>query len=191
MDWLDLLAVQGTLKSLLQHHSSKPSILRCSAFFTVQLSHPYGRDRIAGPGVSWDRGGPARSLGLPGRMPEIRVTPLGECWSARGAPEEGWWGVRRSGDPGTCLPRRAAPLPAPVLSAHRPGGGGRPHDGTDPGGRVQQGPVTTGQLPYQPLRWAGALTRATPPTLEPACPPPSFCLGRLTACVREAWTPGL
>ena len=41
MDWLDLLAVQGTLKSLLQHHSSKPSILRRSAVFTVQLSHPY------------------------------------------------------------------------------------------------------------------------------------------------------
>ena len=41
MDCLDLLAVQGTLKSLLQHHSSKASILRCSAFFTVQLSHPY------------------------------------------------------------------------------------------------------------------------------------------------------
>ena len=41
MDWLDLLAVRGTLKSLLQHHSSKASILRCSAFFTVQLSHPY------------------------------------------------------------------------------------------------------------------------------------------------------
>ena len=41
MDWLDLLAVQGTLKSLLQHHSSKASILLCSAFFTVQLSHPY------------------------------------------------------------------------------------------------------------------------------------------------------
>ena len=41
MDWLDLLAVQGTLKSLLQHHSSKPSILRCSAFFIVQLSHPH------------------------------------------------------------------------------------------------------------------------------------------------------
>ena len=41
MDWLDLLAVQGTLKSLLQHHSSKASIIRCSAFFTVQLSHPY------------------------------------------------------------------------------------------------------------------------------------------------------
>ena len=40
MDWLDLLAVQGSLKSLLQHHSSKASILRCSAFFTIQLSHP-------------------------------------------------------------------------------------------------------------------------------------------------------
>ena len=41
MDWLDLLAVQGTLKSFLQHHSSKASILRCSAFYIVQLSHPY------------------------------------------------------------------------------------------------------------------------------------------------------
>ena len=41
IDWLDLFAVQRTLRSLLQHHSSKASILRCSAFFTVQLSHPY------------------------------------------------------------------------------------------------------------------------------------------------------
>jgi len=41
MDWLDLLAVQGTLKSLIQHHSSKASVLQCSAFFTIQLSHPY------------------------------------------------------------------------------------------------------------------------------------------------------
>ena len=41
MDWLDLLAVQGTLKSLLQHHSLKASMLQCSAFFTLQLSHPY------------------------------------------------------------------------------------------------------------------------------------------------------
>ena len=41
IDWLDLLAVQGTLKSLIQHHSSKTSILRCSAFFKVQFSHPY------------------------------------------------------------------------------------------------------------------------------------------------------
>ena len=44
MDWLDLLAVQGTLKSLLQHHSSKASVLQRSAFFTVQLSHPYMTD---------------------------------------------------------------------------------------------------------------------------------------------------
>ena len=41
MDWLDLLAVQGTLKSFLQHHGSKASIFQCLAFFTVQLSHPY------------------------------------------------------------------------------------------------------------------------------------------------------
>ena len=41
MDWFDLLAVQGTLKSLLQHHGSKASVLQCSAFFMVQLSHPY------------------------------------------------------------------------------------------------------------------------------------------------------
>ena len=41
IDWLDLLAIQGTLKSLCQHHSSKALILRCSAFFIVQLSHPY------------------------------------------------------------------------------------------------------------------------------------------------------
>jgi len=51
MDWLDLLAVQGTRMSLLQHHSSKASILQRSAFFTVQLSHPYmttGKDSDAG-----------------------------------------------------------------------------------------------------------------------------------------------
>ena len=45
IDWFDLLAVQGTLKSLLQHHSSKASILQCSAFFMVQLSHPYTTTR--------------------------------------------------------------------------------------------------------------------------------------------------
>ena len=44
MDWFNLLAVQGTLKSLLQHHSSKASILQCSAFFIVQLSHPYWKN---------------------------------------------------------------------------------------------------------------------------------------------------
>ena len=51
MDWLDLLAVQGTLKSLLQHHSSKTSILWCSAFFLVQLSHPY---MTTGKVCAWD-----------------------------------------------------------------------------------------------------------------------------------------
>ena len=53
MDWLDLLAVQGTLKSLLQHHSSKASILQCSAFFIVQLSHPY---MTAGKTIALTRG---------------------------------------------------------------------------------------------------------------------------------------
>ena len=52
IDWLDLLAVQGTLKSLLQRHSSKASILRRSAFFTVQLSHPY---MTTGKTIAWTR----------------------------------------------------------------------------------------------------------------------------------------
>ena len=52
MEWLDLLAVQGTLKSLLQHHSSKASILQRSAFFTVQLSHPY---MTTGKTIAWTR----------------------------------------------------------------------------------------------------------------------------------------
>ena len=52
MDWLDLLAVQGTLKSLIQHHSSKASILLCSAFFIVQLSHPY---MTTGKTIAWMR----------------------------------------------------------------------------------------------------------------------------------------
>ena len=52
MDWLDLLAVQGTLKSLLQYHSSKALIFRCSAFFIVQLSHPY---RNTGRTIAWTR----------------------------------------------------------------------------------------------------------------------------------------
>ena len=62
MDWLALLAVQGTLKSLLQHHSEKASILRCSAFFTVQLSHPY---MTAGKTIAltrWTFVGKVRSL---------------------------------------------------------------------------------------------------------------------------------
>ena len=62
MDWLDLLAVQGTLKSLFQHHSSKPSILRCSAFFTVQLSHPYMTTRKTLALTRWTLVGKVMSL---------------------------------------------------------------------------------------------------------------------------------
>ena len=59
MDWLDLLAVQGTLKSLLQHHSSKASMLQCSAFFIVKLSHPY---MTTGKTIAWTAAAAAKSL---------------------------------------------------------------------------------------------------------------------------------
>ena len=62
MDWLDLLAVQGTLKSLLQHHSSKESILCCSAFFTVQLSHPHVTTRKTIALTRWTFVGKVMSL---------------------------------------------------------------------------------------------------------------------------------
>ena len=62
MDWLDLLAVQGTLKSLLQHHSSKASILQCSAFFIVQLSHPYITTRKTIALTRWASVGKVMSL---------------------------------------------------------------------------------------------------------------------------------
>ena len=62
MDWLDLLAVQGTLKSLLQHHSSKASILWCSALFTVQLSHPYMTTGKTIALTRWTRVGKVMSL---------------------------------------------------------------------------------------------------------------------------------
>ena len=62
MDWLDLLAVQGTLKSLLQHHSSKASILRCSTFFTVQLSHTYMTTRKTIALTRWTFVGKVMSL---------------------------------------------------------------------------------------------------------------------------------
>src|SRR5574339_398935 len=62
MDWLDLLAVQGTLKSLLQHHSSKASILWSSAFFMVQLSHPYMSTRKTIPLTVWTFVGKVMSL---------------------------------------------------------------------------------------------------------------------------------
>ena len=62
VDWLDLLEVQGTLKSLLQHHSSKTSILLCSAFFIVQLSHPYMTTRKTIAFTRWTFVGKAMSL---------------------------------------------------------------------------------------------------------------------------------
>ena len=62
MDWLDLLAVQGTLKSLLQHHSSRTSILWCSAFFIVQLSHPYMTTGKTIPLIRWTIVGKVMSL---------------------------------------------------------------------------------------------------------------------------------
>ena len=62
MDWLDILAVQGTLKSLLQHHSSKVSILRHSAFFIVQLSHPYMTTGKTIPLTRWTFVGKVMSL---------------------------------------------------------------------------------------------------------------------------------
>ena len=62
MDWLDLLAVQGTLKSLLQHHSSKASILLCSAFFMSQLSHPYMTTRKTITLTRWTSVGKVMSL---------------------------------------------------------------------------------------------------------------------------------
>ena len=62
MDWLALLAIQGTLKSLLQHHSSKASMLWCSAFFTVQLSHPYVTTGKAIASTRWTFVGKAMSL---------------------------------------------------------------------------------------------------------------------------------
>ena len=62
MDWLDILAVQGTLKSLLQHHSSKASVLQCSAFFIVQLSYPYMTTGKTIALIRWTLAGKVMSL---------------------------------------------------------------------------------------------------------------------------------
>ena len=75
MDWLDLLAVQGTLKSLLQHHSSKASILWHSAFFTVQLSHPYMTTRKTIALTRWTVVSKVMSL-LLNMLPRLVITFL-------------------------------------------------------------------------------------------------------------------
>ena len=80
MDWLDLLAIQGTLKSLLQHHSSKASVLRHSAFFTIQLSHPYMTTGKTIPLTRWTFVGKVMSLlfNLLSRL-VIAFLPRSEC----------------------------------------------------------------------------------------------------------------
>ena len=78
MDWLDFLAVQGTLKSLLQHHSSKASILRRSAFFTVQLSHPYMTTGKTIALTRWTFSGEVMSL-LFKMLPRLVITFLPRC----------------------------------------------------------------------------------------------------------------
>ena len=89
MDWLNLLAVQGTLKSLLQHHSSNASILQHSAFFTVQLSHPYmttGKTIALGMVLRWWRNRTGRPL-FPSQIHQKNISALSkfhkttsECW---------------------------------------------------------------------------------------------------------------
>ena len=80
MDWLDLLAVQGTLKSLLQHHSSKASVLRHSAFFTVQLLHPYLTTGKTIALIRWTFVGKVMSL-LFSRLSRLFITflPRSKC----------------------------------------------------------------------------------------------------------------
>ena len=77
MDWSDLLAVQGTLKSLLQHHSSKASILRCSAIFIVQLSHPYMTtgNKLSNKQNHFQDGDGASALSLEAERPLVCLRP--------------------------------------------------------------------------------------------------------------------
>ena len=98
MDWLDLLAVQGTLKSLLQHHSSKASILQCSAFFTVQLSYPYmttGKTRAL---TRWTLVGKVMSL-LFNMLSRLVITflPRSKCLLISSVSLS--WGAREVGSP--------------------------------------------------------------------------------------------
>ena len=82
MDWLDLLAVQETRKSLLQHHSSKASILRCSAFFTVQLSHSYMTTGKTIALTRWTLAGKVMSL-LLNMLSRLVITFLPSCLGIR------------------------------------------------------------------------------------------------------------
>ena len=75
IDWFDLLVVQGSLKSLLQHHSSEASILQCSAFFIVQLSHPYMTPGKTIPLTRWTFVGKVMSL-LFNMLPRLVIASL-------------------------------------------------------------------------------------------------------------------
>ena len=92
MDWLDLLAVQGTLKSHLQHHSSKASILWRSAFFTVQFSHPYMTTGKTIALTRWILVGKVMSLLL--NIKPLRITTCIACWN-----ETLWWSNNIRGVP--------------------------------------------------------------------------------------------
>ena len=140
MDWLDLLAVQGTLKSLLQHHSSKASILRCSAFFMVQLSHPYvttGKSSYFSPNkttlmlcifsspCSLSRGQD------PGANPS--TSPPRLAWGPEDPCPGGALGAQH-------LLRSCGHTPSPAGSLDRCGGGGRAVVTREPGWTTPQGP---------------------------------------------------
>ena len=100
IDWLDLLAVQGTLKSLIKHHSSKASILQCSAFFMVQLSHPYMTARKTIALIRWTLDGKVMSLlfNMLSRLVQRRqwhptpvlLTGKSHGWQVHGG-KQGWW----------------------------------------------------------------------------------------------------
>ena len=92
MDWLDLLAVQGTLKSLLQHHSSKASILWCSAFFIVQFSHPYMTTRKTRALTRWNFVGKVMSL-LLNMLSRLVITFFPRSKRLQEAICAGWWNI--------------------------------------------------------------------------------------------------
>ena len=91
MDWLDLLAVQGTLKSLLQHHSLKASVLQSSAFFTVQLSHPYMTTGKTIALTKWTFVGKAMSLLFNTLCRFVVFLPAPHLISGRSSPAPGPW----------------------------------------------------------------------------------------------------
>ena len=130
IDWFDLLAVQGSLKSLLQHHSSKASILQCSAFFTVQLSHPY---MTTGKTIALTRRTFVSKVQTNGSLSRVRlfVTPWTAAYQAPLSVEFSrqvyWSGL---------------PFPSP---------GNLPHPGIEPGSPTLQADALPSNPPGKPL----------------------------------------